>query len=509
MSPAAPELPAGAEGLGLRAGPLFEEHSEDCRLAGYVSGDGMKGYLLIERRPAELRLDAGALLEKLRARGMVFGLNETAVRQCLDRAAGRSGAQLMEVAEGRPPEHGADGQIEFYVQPSSEEARYTRDAAGRVNYHELNLIENVAAGQELARLLPPKPGAPGSTVLGEELPPRTGQSARARAGRGVRAGGAGGDLFIAEFPGRLVHAGEVLSISQEYEVKGNVDYSVGNVDFVGRVVIHGEVLDEFNVRGEMGLTVRGAVGKCQLVSAGDVALTSGISGKGAGAIRAGGRVRARYLNEVTVEAGGDVQVERESYNAVVRTAGSYRGSGKVVGGEVMALEGIETDTAGSELGVATRLVAGADYRHSGRVRELNETAAALDKEIDRVSTAIGPLLADPQKVAALPPGKKRVILDLVSHLRALKERREDLAAQMQQAAAADAAAVRQINIRKRLFSGVSVELGPLRLLVKSPSTGPLSLLEDPAGGGVRITAYAPLGVPPAATGGAPGGRAPR
>jgi len=484
-------LPPGAENLGLRLQPVFDLVNDNHRATGYITHDEMKAYLVVTKQQAELKLDEGAVLDALSGNGVIVGVDREAVRQCIARAESRGGVQFMEVATGRTPEYGTDGALEFYVQPSSEEARYSKDASGRINYHELNLIENVAAGQEVARLLEPKPGVPGSTVTGKEIAARGGAPARARSGKGVKLAGAG-DVFVADVPGRLVHFDETLSIDQQYEIKGDVDYSVGNVDFVGRVVVHGEVLDDFNVTGRMGIEVRGTVGKCRLTSDGDIVLGSGMNGRTAGRIKTGGAVKARYLNEVTVEADGDVSVEREAYNSVVRTAGRYHSPGKVVGGEIIALRGIELGVAGSDLGVATRLIAGVDFRRSERVRVINEQTAAADKEIDRVSTAIGPLLADPKRVAALPADKKKVVLALVGHLRAMKEKREALSAQMQQVAAGDAAAIRRINIRDRIHQGVTVEVGSNRLLMKSQSTGPLSLVEDLIGGTVRIESYSEL-----------------
>jgi uncharacterized protein len=215
MSPPATDLPPGAEKLGLRPQPLFDDVNDNHRVAGYLTHDEMKGFLLIEKKQDELKLEESALGEKLASGGLVQGVDINAVRQCLTRAATRGGVQFMEVAAGRQPEHGSDGTLEFYVQPSSEEARYVKDATGRVNYHELNLIENVAAEQEVAKLLAPRPGVPGCTVTGKEIAPRNGSPARARAGKGIKVGGAG-DVFIAEYAGRLVYADENLGISQDY-----------------------------------------------------------------------------------------------------------------------------------------------------------------------------------------------------------------------------------------------------------------------------------------------------
>ncbi len=494
MSPEAHALPPGAEKLGLRPEPEFEEETDNYRLAGYTNQDRTKGFLLLEKKQSDLELELEEVQAKIQAGGIVFGVDENAVKRCLARAAARSKIEIVEIARGREPEDGLDGKIEFYVQPSSEEARYAKDASGRVNYHELNLIENVAPEQELARLLPPKPGVAGSTVLGEVMASRNGEPARARAGKSVTVA-ENGEVFLAEVPGRLVYEDDSLEISQEFEVKGDVDYSVGNIDFLGKVTITGEILDDFNVKADMGLEVRGPVGNCRLESSGDIVLAGGISGKTKGSVKAGGDVRARYLNEVTVEAGGSVTVEREAYNSIIRTGGAYRSpGGKVLGGDITALKGIEVGTAGSDLGVATKLCAGIDYRSAGRRRRMAEELEATDKEIERISTAIGPLLADPTKVQALPIEKKKAVLNLVSHLKKLKEKREVLSGQRTSGAAPESQeAVKQINVKDTVFTGVTAEVSDCRLLLKKDATGPLTMVEDIAGGTVRLMPYRELG----------------
>jgi hypothetical protein len=488
------DLPAEFDKLGLRPEPEFEEETDNYRIAGHTSADRMKGFLLLEKKQAELALTYEHLLERIRAGGITFGLDDNSIRRCLARAEGRDKVQIMEIARGREAENGQDGKLEFYVQPSSEEARYTKDASGRVNYHELNLIENVSAEQEVARLLPPQPGVAGSNVMGEVLPSRGGEPARIRPGHGLRVGG-NGDVFIAEIAGRMVNNGDTLEISQQFEVRGNVDFSVGNIDFVGKVVVTGEVLDDFSVRAAMGLEVHGPVGNCKLESGGDVMLGGGMAGKTKGSIKAGGKVHAKYLNEVHVEAGGSVTVDREAFNSSIRTTGAfYATGGKILGGEVIALKGIEAGTAGSELGVPTKLVTGVDFRSGERARAVAEEMAKLDKEIERVSSAIGPLLADPKKVQHLPPEKKQAVLGLVSHLKTMKTRRDELSsAHGAQAHHDGGSGVRQINIKEKVFAGVTAEIAGCRLLLKKEATGPLTMVEDVGSGSIRLMGYQELG----------------
>jgi len=48
-----------------------------------------------------------------------------------------------------------------------------------------------------------------------------------------------------------------------------VDFDVGNIDFIGHVVVRGDVVDGFCVCGRKGLTVEGNAGACTLESDGD------------------------------------------------------------------------------------------------------------------------------------------------------------------------------------------------------------------------------------------------
>ncbi len=486
--------PAGPAGTKMRTEPEFEEETDNYRIAGYTSQDRMIAYLQLERKQNELNLDLEEVLRKIKAGGITTGVDDTAVQDCLGKAAATKKSQMVAVAHGQEPEDGVDGRIEFYVHPSSEEARYEKDAQGRINYHELNLIENVKVGQEIAKVLPPSQGVAGSDVLGEVIPAKAGEAFKLRPGKGI-AHDEKNELFIADEPGRLVHEDDVVRISQLFEVRGDVDYSIGNLDFVGKVSVTGEILDDFDIKAEMGIEVRGPVGSCKLESKGDVILHSGVSGKTKGTITAGGKVDARYLNEVTVEADGSVKVDREAYNSTIRTQGVYTSPrGKVVGGSITALKGIEIGTAGSDLGVATKLWAGVDFKSAERRRSMAEALDHADREIERISTAIGPLLADPKKIQLLPTKKKKAVLNLVSHLKHLKEQRQQLETERIEAPAAEQRnATRQINIKEMVYQGITAEIGECRLLLKKEATGPLSMIEDLGEGSIRLLPFNPLG----------------
>jgi len=488
-SPQAPQ-----DGLQLRPDPVFEVETEDYRMTGYVSPDAMLGYVRVEVIGFGDDLEAGKMIKRISLGGISFGIDPAAVENCIEVFSEQPGAGPLQIAAGEAPEDGSDGKIEFYVRPSSDQAELQSDSSGRVDFHDLHLIENVEAGQELASLLEPRPGRAGSTVLGEVLPARGGEPAKTRAGRDVRFD-QDKKVFVAELPGRLVHENDVLEISQDYEVRGDVDFHVGDVNFVGRVVVSGEVLDDFNVHAGMGLEVRGPVGNCQLISGGDVTLAAGMSGKMQGKVIAAGRVHARYLNEVTVEAEGDVSVDREAVNSDIRTSGAYLSpGGAVIGGEIMALKGIEVCKAGSHLGVATRLIAGVDYQRALPAARLKKELAELEKQIAHANADIGHLLKDPSKLSRLPADEKRPALNMITRLRVLKQKRGTLVERRKKSEVARRPEpLAQINVKERVYLAVLATLAAYHHSFLSEADGPLSMVPDTDEGLVRVTTYRGLG----------------
>jgi len=463
----------------LMGEPIYEEEGAGFRMAVLLSQNKMEGYLVLEKTGDDFALSPEDLAEKLNGGGVTVGVDTGRLGLAMRGAMKGGKAEPVLVARGTEPKDGEDGQIEFYVQPSSEEARYERGSDGSVDYHSTHLIENVFEAQEVARVLPPRPGVQGRTVTGETLDASDGEPAKVRAGKGVRVE-SGGELFVAEIPGRLVVEDDTLSISQSYEIKGNADYSTGDVDFVGQVTVSGDVQDDFKVKAGMGLEVRGTIGACGIEVTGPLTVGGGIAGKTRAEVHVEGPVRAKYVNEAKLEAADDITIEREAYNSILHTTGKVVcEQGKIIGGEVIALRGIIVGTAGSEMGVATRLSAGIDYRRAERLRQTAENVERIEQEIAHISEKIGPLLANPAILANLPTDKKKVVKRLLTQVRALKERRERIGEAREAVShEIEAAAVRQVNVLKEIFPSVTVEIGAARSVIRKAQTGPLSLLEN-------------------------------
>jgi len=152
------------------------------------------------------------------------------------------------VAEGTPARNGEDAKIEFKIKVS-DEAQYNfhEDEKGRVDFKEINLIENVVAGQVLAIKIPATEGKPGVDIYGNEIPASDGKDIALQPGKNTILSDDGVELK-SEIDGHAVLIGNRIKVDPIYYVNGDVSYETGNINFLGTVVIRGSIKDDFVVR---------------------------------------------------------------------------------------------------------------------------------------------------------------------------------------------------------------------------------------------------------------------
>ena len=207
-----------------------------------------------------------------------------------------------------------------------------------------------------------------------------------------------GASVVATIDGRPMIMDEHITVLEIYEIAGDVDYSTGNIRFDGHVVVQGLVLDDFEIHCR-SLEVHGTVGSALIRCEADATFHGGVNGQHRGHIVVGGQCMARYLNEVTIRVDAELKVERGITNSDVACIGSVLAE-RIVGGTCRAYGGIESKDFGSDLGVTTRLLPGADFQREAlevSIDALREQLFHLDK---RRSTITGSQVQDPVQVDA-------------------------------------------------------------------------------------------------------------
>lgn len=270
------------------------------------------------------------LIELLAQNGIKENLDLEEIAKFCSNAAMGSNQEDVLLATGVEPVAGRDGWLELTVRTSDNEVDFLEDEKGHVDMRTRHTFTNVEIGQQIGIIHPPEYGEPGVTVNGLPIPATKGAELEVKAGDGVELDSAG-NCAIATKAGLVVFDGCVLSVTEEFLVSGDVDLSIGNIDFNGFVEVRGDVLDDFNIRARKGIRVTGSVGACCLESGGPVEI-GGMNGLGSGLIRCRGDLRAAYLNQVQVECWGNVMVSCEIRNCGIKSTRAILVEGGVITG---------------------------------------------------------------------------------------------------------------------------------------------------------------------------------
>lgn len=397
------------------------------------------------------------------------GVIEEGVAALRAAADGKKPVSGLLLALGKPMVAGADGRIVLEV--SSEDPVETSDDgdAAIVNLRRVQEFINVNAGDLIGRVLPPGDGEDGRTIRGRTILRQPGNPLILQPGLNVSYDADEGTIR-AEGAGRVYCHGDQVSVEETYLVKGDVDFKVGNINFNGFVEIRGDVLDGFTVKATKGIKVHGNIEACRIESEGNIAFC-GMNGQNKGTIRCGGSIAANFINDVTIDAAGDLLVEVEIRNCHIRTLGAVRvGKRGLVGGECVALAGVDAGSLGAVSSIRTHIIAGVHY---GDQEEIN----ALFNELKEVIASFNAS----QKTAA-------DLKEFQGNRAAITGRTQEVRSRHHEATNP------KINVRKMLYDGVTVTLGSYSETIKEERKGPMSIIANTIDSGLRFLGLTELSV---------------
>ena len=246
--------------------------------------------------------------------------------------AGNFPTEPILLAEGRPAVPGRDGYVDWEndFAPQKDAENQPREADdGSVDFYSHSSIICVKKGDYLGTIIPPQPGEPGSNLRGEEILPPKPRKAPEQFGQGTELLADG--RIIATMGGRLNVAAQRVWITPLLVISGNVDFESGNVAFDGEVLVEGNVLDLFSVQCTRNLAIRGLVEAATIKCDGNLDVIGGINGKKKANIEVAGKLKARFLDNATVTAGGNVLILSEMVNSTLLAAQQVKVLGTIKG----------------------------------------------------------------------------------------------------------------------------------------------------------------------------------
>ncbi len=374
----------------------------DARIEIALSADRMTATATKYFPPGEggAALSAGSVATALRAAGVVVAPDEVGVADVLRRAAQGRDVKNVVLARGVAPVKGDDGVLDFAERMGLGVGELREDEG--VDYRERGAVRSVSEGALLLTVRPPTDGIPGTDVTGRPLPAPPGTMPQVQTDPASVAVSPDGLVFHATVGGTVEFQNGLLAVLTEFQVKGNIDYSTGNIRMDhGSVAIQGLVRSGFSVFAKSDITVGGQVEEALLEAGGSVRIDTGLLG---GTIRAGGNVEMKYGEGATIFAGGDVTIANSLHACNVTARGRvlmHSGKGVIRGGKTVCADGMVVNEIGSPAGVLTQVVVEKPHEDVDRLREEKDLLRAILRHLVAVLRRRGEMPGGPG--AALPP----------------------------------------------------------------------------------------------------------
>lgn len=333
----------------------IEKELIDCIYEISVTQDSMEAHLTVIPPKGGRGVNLDDIFEQLKIKNIKFGVLEEEIESI---ANNKIYNNSILIAKGKPPINGEDAILKYHFDTSNERKVCISDD-GKVDFRELSLIKNVNENQILVTMIPSTKGVNGQNVYGEDVQAKDGKKVNLPRGKNVAITEDGLSL-ISTIKGEVKLVDNKVSVFPVYEVNSNVDNTTGNIRFVGKVIVKGNVLTGFVIEADEDVEIYGVVEGAQIYSKGNIILHRGIQGMNRGELRCDGDLIAKFIENSRVHAKGNIQTEAIMHSMIycgkkLEVKGK---KGLLVGGEIRASEEIKAKVIGSPMATVTDIEVG-------------------------------------------------------------------------------------------------------------------------------------------------------
>lgn len=460
--------PAAFKAAERRDGEIRVEVTEDRRTA-YMTYNRPFGGKVPQME------DAQAVLE---ASKVVFGVDQNRVREIVENG---HDVHKQRVAGAKEPTNGQDAKVEYLFDAYHANVGPRIDERDLADFRDLGTFENVDIGTPLAMKTPATPGEEGTDVTGQPIKAQAGRDLPLPKGKNTKESDDDPNILVAASVGapKLVH-GKVTV--EDVLVVEDVDFSTGNIDFKGNVLVKGIVNTGFSITAEGDITCKDTVEGADLKAGGNIFLRRGIKGMGKSVIEAGEFVMAHFIERCTVDAGRSVIVDEaliHSQTSATESVEVTNAKGSIFGGHTKAGNLVRASFIGSEMAIKTEIEVGVSPHLRDKLLSLNEDLKKKKSDNEKAEKNLAVLTAQKERIT-LTEDREQLYQQLSSVTTQLKDEIEGIAQaiagleeELQQCAEG------RVEARRILYSNVTVTIKNSRMTTKEPIQKALLVKEGP------------------------------
>ncbi len=334
-----------------------------------ISPDKLKAYLIVESKDELKGRSVDEILNFIRSNGVAYGIKIAEIENLVKNPV--EGEIL--IAEGNPPVNGRDGYISFAF-----------------DMNKKTLIRNVKSGERIAMIYPPTSGVDGIAVTGEVLKAKSGKPIQnIFLGQNVSFLDSDNSVIVATADGNLNLTDEgVIEVSPILKV-GSIDVNFGEVNFIGTLIVAGDIKSGAKVKVGKNLEVYGNIEDADVEVKGNALIGGGFIGYGKGKLYVHGDVSLRYITNQNLVADGNVTIKREAINANIVCGGKIIAKDAVIiGGTIMSKGEIEVKTVGGAEYSRTVIIIGRRDMQAEKLKKVTAEIKRLESYLEGVKSEI-------------------------------------------------------------------------------------------------------------------------
>jgi len=405
--------------------------------------------------------------------GVTHGIMEERLKSIIEN---KEIVKNEKIAEATMPVQGEDGYIDYKVDVSSKPHFIPDPDSEKVDFRQAIQVTFLQVGDIVGEIVPPTDGVPGKNVKGESLAATPGLAVKVTLDKGLEQKG---NQIIATAAGAPFDRGGRMGVKQVYEVAGDVDFSVGNIDFPGTVIINGEIQDDFEVTAGEDIIVKGVVNAAKLKAVRNIQVFGGIIGREKAQVIAGGNLEALFCSEAYVQADGDILITKDVNHCKMFSLATIDIGGAVVGGEINAVQRIQAGVLGNETGTKTYVNIRTSYKLK-RMQAKNEAVLKQGAEIgERAKSYTNAQKLNDEQLVALREDIQ-TIRGLIASKKNLDKQIEKLQKQL-----ADVPDV-HIDVTRQLNTDVWISAPFCHSEIVQKSTGKFIITDDVDSGKMKV-----------------------
>ncbi|WP_125141510.1 DUF342 domain-containing protein [Clostridium transplantifaecale] len=401
------------------------------------------------------------LRDMLDQMGIEYGIDEDKLKDIVENELYN---QVFQFAEGTPAIDGTNGKIKDYF-PRHKEVKFASKENDSIDFKSTNYIHNVKAGELVCELTPPEPPQDGVDIFGNTVYGKPGIMPPIPQGKNV-VYNEEKDKLLTGCEGNLSFRSGRFHVEKILNIGGNVDNSVGNIDFTGSVSIKGDVLEGFTVKAKGDITVMGIVEGATLISGGSITLYKGMRGMKSGVLEAAGDITAKFLEDSKIYARGDIQAEY-IINSEVSCGNNLTLTGRraaFIGGVCSVYNVMNVKTVGAMSQITTLVTLGVTPQLLGEVEKLKQDIADITAQLDECKKNIT-YLNTRQKAGTISPKQTEKLNELKIWLPINTMKQKKMKDQMQKLTLQLKEVKKSRLIAREVYGGTIISIGDSRLVI--------------------------------------------